>query len=428
MFFELLRLSTNNLSRARGRLAITASGVLIGTTAVILLIAMTLGLQESAESGIGDDDSLTKITVRPNYQTLDPDEEVPALTMETLQEFEALNGVEAAIPVLPLARNATLSAGRYQQNVQVVGINPADLSFLGMTIEEGSVDTLDPNQIIMGQRVPSRFVDPRAESWLPVTVDINSERLRLEVRQLGGTSTQRQTVDVAAVVSSETESAYNDRVFMTLDTVLALNEWIQDEELELSDIEFDSVLVRATDRELTNGVASRINEMGYATESLGNFLEELNNFFGIMRLVLGGVGGVALLIAAFGVANTMMMATLERTSEIGLMKAIGARDRDVLLVFLIEAGLVGLVGGVVGSGVALLLRDRINQFVRQAPATGTQLNLPFDPTRVQGDLVIIPPELLLFAVGLATVVGVLAGLVPALRAARMSPVDALKQE
>lgn len=428
MFVELLRLSVNNLSRARGRLLITTGGVIIGTTAVVLLIAMTLGLQQSAESGIGEDESLTRITVRPANQTLNPNEEVEPLTMATLQDFEALDGVEAAVALLPLARNSTLSAGRYEQNVQVFGIDPADIPYLDMTVESGNLSTLQPNQVIVGQRVPQRFVDPRAESWLPVTIDVYQERLRLELTRLDGSMTQRETVEVAGVISSEAQSPYNDRVFMEMGAVLALNEWIQDEELALDEIKFDSVLVRSTGRETTGSVDRQIREMGYATESAGNFLEELNNFFNIMRLVLGGVGGVALLIAAFGVANTMMMATLERTSEIGLMKAIGARDRDVLLIFLIEAALVGLAGGIVGCGAALFLQQQINDFVQQAPAGNNQLNLPFDPTSISGDLMIIPVELLLFATGLATVVGVLAGLIPALRAARMSPVDALKQE
>jgi ABC-type antimicrobial peptide transport system permease subunit len=151
----------------------------------------------------------------------------------------------------------------------------------------------------------------------------------------------------------------------------------------------------------------------------------------MMRLMLGGVGGVALLVAAFGVANTMTMAILERTKEIGLMKAIGATDRNVLTIFLIESGLVGLVGGVSGVGLSFLLRNMINKAVAKAPEPGSDSItnfLPFDTSQIAGQLIIIPPELAVLAVALAMLVGISAGIYPALRAARMAPVVALKSE
>jgi len=158
--------------------------------------------------------------------------------------------------------------------------------------------------------------------------------------------------------------------------------------------------------------------------------------------MLGGVGGVALLVAAFGVANTMTMAILERTKEIGLMKAIGATDRDVLTVFLIEAGLVGLAGGA-GVGLSFLLQNLINQGIASLSAQqggsgqgGGISFLPIDTSQIGGSLFVIPPELAAFALVLATTVGLAAGLYPALRAARfpalraarLPPVIALKME
>ena len=145
--------------------------------------------------------------------------------------------------------------------------------------------------------------------------------------------------------------------------------------------------------------------------------------------MLGGVCGFALVVAAFGVANTMTMAILERTREIGLMKAIGATDRDVLTVFLIEAGLVGFAGGLAGVGLSLFLQNAINQSLASGTGGGGGVMfLPVDPAAIGGELVVIPPELIAFALVLATAVGLGAGLFPALRAARLVPVLALKSE
>jgi ABC-type antimicrobial peptide transport system permease subunit len=162
---------------------------------------------------------------------------------------------------------------------------------------------------------------------------------------------------------------------------------------------------------------------------MGDFLNQLNGFFGTMRLMLGGVGGVALLVAAFGVANTMTMAILERTREIGLMKAIGASDSHILTIFLLEAGMVGLTGGIAGLGVAIVLQQVINQAIANAPVQEGGISfLPIDPSMLKGELVVIPPELMLFALGLALLVGMGAGLYPSLRAARLQPVIALKTD
>lgn len=138
---------------------------------------------------------------------------------------------------------------------------------------------------------------------------------------------------------------------------------------------------------------------------------------------------MALLVAAFGVANTMTMAILERTKEIGLMKAIGATDRDVMTIFLTEAALVGFSGGVAGVGLSLFVQNVVNTALANVPQDqGGITFLPIDPSQIQGNLFVIPSELILFAVTLATLVGIGAGLFPALRAARLLPVLALKSE
>ena len=212
-----------------------------------------------------------------------------------------------------------------------------------------------------------------------------------------------------------------------MDDVIALQGWITSKEINPDDIIFDEAQVQSTGRQATLPLVEQIESLGYATDSLGDFLAEINNFFNLMRAILGGIGLVAMMIAAFGVANTMTMAILERTAEIGLMKALGARDRDVLVLFLIEAGLVGLVGGIMGAIASLLLSDKINLWIA-TQAQNSQLSILIDSAELNGELVIIPRELLFFAVLLAVLVGLLAGAVPAWRAAKLSPVIALKEE
>jgi putative ABC transport system permease protein len=429
MFGELAQLAIGNLGRARARLFMTAGGVLVGTTAVILLIALTFGLQRSAEASIGSDASLTEIQVYPAWDR-QLSEDVPQLTIDAVRAFWRIPGVEAVIPVAPLQTGAELVAGDYRGWGEVMGIDPSLLPYLGAEIHQG-VMSLQPGEVIVGAQVSQNFYDPEAEEWQPITVDVMSTPMQLTVYQYTETTSSQRDFDLKIVGQLAPGGFYDYAILMPIQEVLKMNEWATGQETDPDTFTFNQIVVRAESREVTSDVTKAIRDLGYGAGGIGDYIDQLNNFFVTMRLILGFVGGVALLVAAFGVANTMMMAILERTKEIGLMKAIGATDRDVLTVFLIEAGLVGLSGGLAGIGLSLFLQNVINKAVSTAPdpaSGGFTAFLPFDTSQLGGNLIVIPGELLALAVILATLVGLGAGLFPAVRAAKMQPVDALKQE
>jgi putative ABC transport system permease protein len=426
MFFDLLRLATTNLFRARVRLTITASGVLIGTAAVILLMGLTNGLQQSAEAGLGDNELLREIYVYPNFISFNQSaDEVPQITFAIIDQIRQLRGVEVAVAVLPLVGQGELRVGRLRKAVLIFGANYNELPYLGINVVQGDLAELPEGAIVAGVNVQDTFRDEN-DPFVPVVVDIFQQET-LVLSNQAGDSSRRLSITPAVLVESSDNVFWNEGLFLPMEEVVALNEWISGEPIAREDIVFEEMLVLSTGRETTLSVVQQIEDMSFAISSVSDLLNDINNFFNLMRLILGGVGVVALVIAAFGVANTMMVAILERTSEIGLLKAIGARDRDVLLVFLLEAGLVGFVGGIAGVGVSLLLQRWLNNFVANISAD-SQLSTLINSAQLQGDVVIIPLQLLIFAVALATAVGVLAGIIPALRAARLSPAIALKQE
>lgn len=425
MYSDLFRLALNNLFRARVRLLITSSGVFIGTLAVILLIALTNGLQASAESDLGDNATLTEIYVYPNYQTVEFTEDVPQITFETLEEIRNLDDVASIVATIQLGRSGKLAAGRYVADVHIIGVEPEQVANLPVRIESGDLTTFESGDMLLAEDLLNKFVDPNSrEPWIGEDIDVYNENLTLVLSN--SEEEQRNPIKTRAVFSSDNFS-YIGAIFLPFEDVIAIQGWMTGEDILREDIIFEEALVYSTGRESTLPLVEQIEALGYATDSLGDFLAEINNFFNLMRAILGGIGVIALVIAAFGVANTMMMAILERTSEIGLMKAVGARDRDVLILFLMEAGLVGLVGGILGAAASLLLRDRINLWIA-TEAQNSQLSILIDSAELNGDLVIISNELLFFAILLATTIGLLAGALPAWRAAKMSPVIALKEE
>ena len=166
-----------------------------------------------------------------------------------------------------------------------------------------------------------------------------------------------------------------------------------------------------------NAVAEMIRGMGYEVETNAEYLETMKSQFAIVQAVLGGIGAVSLLVAAIGIANTMMMSIYERTKEIGVMKVLGCRLSNIRTMFLMEAAAIGLIGGAVGNLLSFGMSGAIN-FI-----TGRGAAMSFD-----GNISYIPWWLVLLSMGFAVMVGVTAGYFPARRAMRLSPLAAIRSE
>jgi putative ABC transport system permease protein len=225
-----------------------------------------------------------------------------------------------------------------------------------------------------------------------------------------------------AGVFDKSDNEYDWSVYMALDDVESMNQWLTGRRRNPRE-GYNQLLVKADDRESVQTVQQAIRDLGFETYSSMDILRAVNQVFLIMEAILGAIGAVTLIVAAFGIANTMTMAIYERTREIGIMKAIGATNRDVLRIFLFEAGAIGVIGGVLGVLTGLVVGQVIDYFVRTqlaAPPAGAEE----EATR----LVITPLWLIVFALLFATIVGLISGIYPALRAASMKPLRALRSE
>jgi putative ABC transport system permease protein len=167
-------------------------------------------------------------------------------------------------------------------------------------------------------------------------------------------------------------------------------------------------------------VDKAIQAMGFHTRTLLSRLEEMRTFFIFVDVLLAAVGAVALLVAGLGIINTLLISVLERTQEIGICKAIGASDGDLVVLFLTEAGIIGLLGSLgglaLGRGICWLLEVAINAYAHTQGVTAHLAVFAF------------PFWLLASAVAFTAAISVLAGVYPALRAARVDPIKALRRE
>lgn len=164
-------------------------------------------------------------------------------------------------------------------------------------------------------------------------------------------------------------------------------------------------------------LAQTIRSLGYDVQTNVEYINGMKKTLGMVQAVLGGIGAVSLLVAAIGIANTMMMAIYERTREIGVMKVIGCSLKNIRQLFLLEAAFIGLIGGIAGNILSFIISAVINVLVPGESLWGTEGNISY-----------IPIWLMLASMGFAVLVGMAAGYFPAVRAMRLSPLAAIRNE
>ena len=444
-FLDLLRLIFGNLSRRKARVALTAIGVVIGTAAVVILVSLAIGLQKSATDslyGIGD---LTQIDVMPTYggggfggggggpfisqavgEASQLDQPV-LLTNSALEQLRGIPGVKAVIPRDYLNAGVIVRYQRLEGGMNIIGVATDDLSNLGLETSQGTT-ALSKGSIVIGVMTPNNFYDPRLRPGQeppppPDLIDQQIQMIVLKYDQNGNETRKTISLRVAGIIN-ETGGEPDYSVYLPLELTKSLNEWANGYRINYNKDGYSQVIVKVEDANQALDIAEQITAMGFQAITPQSFLQGINSFFVVLQVIFGGVGAIALLVAAIGIANTMAMSILERTREIGLMKAVGATNRDVLSIFLGEAAGIGFIGGLGGIVIGWLAAQGMN-VLALAYLAGQASQQGGAPPSVA---VYTPIWLPIFALVFSTLIGMLSGLYPALRAATMIPVQALKYE
>ncbi len=435
-FIDLLTLIWSNLARRKGRVALTAIGVIIGTAAVVLLVSLGVGLQQNAESQLGGIGDLTRVVVYPGFNegpVVDTGPGMPGagtttpLNEAAIDAIRALPGVTAVIPQDYLQSWAIIKVGRMEGGGQMIGVGTEDLGQLGVKAAEGEL-TLARGTVIVGSQVANNFYDPRARPGQPPPEPPNlyGQTLNIELVKFAedGTDIRKKTRARVVGVLQEFQDEPDWSIYMPMADLDSHNAWVTGQRVDRDKNGYNTLIVKVGDIDQVLDVADQITAMGFQAWSPQSFVEGISGFYLILQMAFGAMGAIALLVAAIGIANTMTMAILERTREIGLMKAVGANNRHVLAIFLGEAAGIGFLGGLGGVLISWGLGQILNVLVLgymagQAVETG---GLP--PTSALITPLWLPISALIFA----TLMGLASGLYPALSAATLAPMAALKYE
>lgn len=397
---QALVLAAGSMRTGRLRCILTTVGIVIGVASVIVLVGLGNGVQTRFQDSFGG--LSNSITVYKSGTT-DPVHQVESLRESDVAALRR-DGAPAISAVTPLRSGSAMV--RYDSKVvrvSAAGTTPDYMSFRDKTLRAGRVFTEAENAskarvVVLGAMAVKYLFAGDAQAAIGAEVQIG----RLEYEVIGTIVSTGDSADNIALVPLSSARA----LFAGADTLSSIG-------IEASGVEqVPSAMQRVTTILDGEHGVTMPGARDYQASSLANQVESVRGFIRVFTLFTLAIAGIALFVGALGLANIMLVTVTERTAEIGIRKAVGARRTAILTQFLIEAvvlaGMGGLVGVGLGVGLTLLGAEQVP---RHIPELGTPE-------------VSVPAVLLAFGVSL--VIGLLSGGYPALRAARMHPMDALR--
>ncbi|MBR5642133.1 MAG: ABC transporter permease [Firmicutes bacterium] len=433
---DILQLCFGNLLRRRTRTILSVIGVVIGTTAIIVMLSLGLGLSQGFQDQLESYGNLHTIQVYSwgssnSQNTLDD---------RMITNFEKLDGATCVSP--QISQYVILSGDHKRADTSIIGMKPEMLEVLGLEIEKGRMlNSSDKAPLLFGKAVAASFYDPRKQEYGnwgsmeptvdPLTKFILTNDWNYGTNQQGQDMGETVLLEIEAqgvglLANEDDEYAYN--VYSSIEFVQKLKtEWEKAQNGGRSSggnngqKSYDQVLIYVEDLNKVATISETIrNDYGFSTYSLNDMVKEMQKTMGMIEAVLGGIGGISLLVAAIGIANTMIMSVYERTREISVMKVIGASLKDIRKMFLLEAGMIGFGGGLIGIALSYGISFVMNHFL--SGAIGGIMG------GMGSKVSVIPLWLTLAALAFATFIGVISGYSPAQRAMNLSVLEGLKNE
>ena len=401
-FLDLLLIALDSISHRKTRSFLTMLGIFIGVASVVAIISLGQGLSESVNAEfrkIGTD----KLVVQPGAGPF-AGFSATLLTDRDLDAVRRVSGVESAGYMI--TRSLQVSHGDRKLFIRATAI-PASAQdagpieeFYDIAAEKGRL--LEPNdnfKLLVGNQLAYGGVFGH-DIKLNDVVAVNDTEFRVAgiLKKTGN-----PTVDGSVFLPGDTAK----RVFGTNE----YNAFV----LKLQKGLVPSEQVASVEKALRQSRGMQRDKEDFRVQTSEQILSSFNTIFGVINVIVIGIAAISLLVGAVGIMNTMYTAVLERTQEIGIMKAVGAKNSEILLLFLIESGLLGLVGGVVGVVLGFFMAKGAEIIANQA--LGNMLISVY-----------FPPQLVLGALLFSLVFGSISGAYPARQASHLRPVDALRYE
>lgn len=411
-----LKIAVNIIRHSKLRSWLTIIGIVIGVAAIISIVSIGSGFQKDVQKQLGGLGSDT-ITITPGFDRASecPGPRCKHRPGETSESTTTSLLTNKEVQVLKSISDIELIDTRINENKEVYYLGrTANLNIEGVDIKSWKYITTSSLE-------SGRLLGPGDSNSVVIGSSIANDIFKNKVVVNRQIIIGEKPFMVVGILKESGGFGFDDKkIFMPLRSAVDV--------LGKKDNEYDSIIIKVRDQNNVDNVENLIekklmivrhvdsNTKDFTVISMKTIQERVSAVLAGFTLFLGVIAAVSLIVGAVGIANTMFTSVLEKTKEIGIMKALGAKNSDVMTIFLFNSGLVGLVGGIIGIifgvGIALLIPKLGVSFVEG----GTPLTTS------------VPLNLIIFTLIFSIILGMISGLLPAYRASKLKPVDALRSE
>lgn len=438
---DLIKMGLRNLFRRKARTLLTVIGVIIGTVSIVVMVSVGIGMNRSFEASVLENGSMTIINVSSYAYSQDEDgnwtSTKQTLDTTTVEALKAIEHVKCVTPIL-YCWDAQFFSGKYSTWTNFLVMDMSCYEEFGYpALEDGTYPTKETaaKELYFGSSSLYDFYYWTGTTEQYKTIDLDKDKLEIKFTSYETNPRKKEfsyNVEnrrrIAPLESGYSEADYY--IFMDIDLYKELRQKyantlkIDDRKKVLAELDaYENIRINVDNMNNVTKVQEAIEQLGLKSESDMQYIEPMQETAKMLEMVLGAIGAVAMLVSAINIANTMIMSIYERTREIGIMKVLGCKVGDVRKLFLFEAGMIGLMGGVVGIGLSYIASWALNKY-------GTTLfeSLMSGSVGVAegASFSVIPLWLPLFGAAFAMLVGILSGFFPAVKATRISAIEAMK--
>lgn len=414
------RLALNILVHSKLRSWLSIIGIVIGVASVITIMSLGNGMQQSMKERLG---SLGAdiITVSPGYSGASG----ARGGFRDHDNFEGNGNSGATVKNLT---NKDVQALKLVSNIgyiQGIVSGRADLKYLTETASI-SVKGVDPKvwkEMETSELESGRYLFQGDENVVVIGSRLANDKFKESISLNRQVIIEDKPFRVVGILkaSSGMGGGSGSTIFMPIDVARTVLEDIGDKkftsiEIKIKNVDLIDETLKQIEQRLMLVRAVNTKTKDFTVSSVKEMQETISAALNSMTLFLGAIAAISLLVGTVGIANTMFTTALEKTKEIGIMKSIGAKNKDILLIFLFNSGMIGLAGGILGMILGIIISKVAFIFI-----SGMGLDIRITSA-------VITPQLILSVFGISLCIGIIAGIVPAYKASKKNPVDAIRYE
>jgi ABC-type antimicrobial peptide transport system permease subunit len=388
--FDVARISSRSFKNNRLRTFLTILGISVGIGTIFFLVALGYGMQKLIIENIASENALLALDITEKNEAIKLDE-------SGLASIKEIPEVEQAFPVV--TQQGGIERNTLSSDVKLSLIDAGYFDLEGIKLEKGEVFSDDGDGIVVSKSVLKLL-------GMDIDQSLN-EKITAFIKKDSSIVSAENLLEKEYRIKGILKDSAEAIVYVPLQSVFG----------EISIEKYSKIKIKTTSGDKVSAARDGVIEKGFYVSSVSELVDQAKQVFSIVNIMLVLFGAVALIVSAIGMFNTMTIALLERTQEIGTMKALGAAKTDIWKMFLMESMIIGFMGGTGGLAIGYLLSKILNFAINMLAKNFGGLTV---------DLFYFPAWFTVFIVVFSTIVGLVTGFYPAKRAARLNALEALR--